>query len=80
VAEEVVWKVLYQLTVALNYIHSRKILHRDLKPGNLFIDGQKNIKLGDFGLSRALGEESMMAKTNVGTPYYMSPELFEGHA
>lgn len=59
VAEEVVWKVLYQLLVALNYIHSKKILHRDLKPGNLFIDAGKNIKLGDFGLSRALGEQSM---------------------
>lgn len=54
-------------------------MHRDLKPGNLFIDSNKNIKLGDFGLSKALGEMSVMASTNVGTPYYMAPEVWEGH-
>jgi len=59
VAEEVIWKVLYQLIVALKYLHNKKVLHRDLKPGNLFIDSNKNIKLGDFGLSKALGEQSV---------------------
>jgi serine/threonine protein kinase len=49
-------------------------LHRDIKPGNVFFDQGNNIKLGDFGLSRILSETSNYAKTNVGTPYYMSPE------
>lgn len=75
IAEEVIWKVLQQLTRAIRYCHSKKILHRDLKPGNLFVDVQKNIKLGDFGLSRMLGKDSVYAKTNVGTPQYMSPEV-----
>lgn len=50
------------------------MLHRDIKPGNLFLDSSNNVKLGDFGLSRIMGKESLYAYTNVGTPYYMSPE------
>lgn len=49
-------------------------MHRDLKPGNVFFDGNGNVKLGDFGLSRMMGDESVYAYTHVGTPYYMSPE------
>jgi len=51
------------------------ILHRDLKPGNIFLDGQRNIKVGDFGLAKELSSESKFATTNVGTPFYMSPEM-----
>ena len=49
-------------------------MHRDLKPGNIFLDADYNVKLGDFGLSRIMGDESIFAYTHVGTPYYMSPE------
>jgi NIMA (never in mitosis gene a)-related kinase len=49
-------------------------MHRDLKPGNIFLDSNYNVKLGDFGLSRVMSDESMFANTHVGTPYYMSPE------
>ena len=52
----------------------QRILHRDLKPGNIFLDANQNAKLGDFGLARVLNQGSMYAETNVGTPYYMSPE------
>jgi NIMA (never in mitosis gene a)-related kinase len=63
--------------VALHACHTRKegkIIHRDIKPGNIFLDNSTRVKLGDFGLSRILGKDSVYAYTHVGTPYYMSPE------
>ncbi|KAF5384122.1 hypothetical protein D9615_003274 [Tricholomella constricta] len=56
-----------------------QILHRDLKPDNVFLDTADKVKLGDFGLSRAL-TQATFASTYVGTPYYMSPELMQEKA
>lgn len=72
-----------QLLHALNYIHKQKILHRDLKTSNIFLDGAPeacelhdySVKLGDFGISRVLDGTREAAVTVVGTPYYMSPEV-----
>jgi len=47
---------------------------RDIKPANVFIDRNQQFKLGDFGLARILSTDTQLAKTNVGTPYYMAPE------
>ena len=76
-AEDVIWKMFTQLILALNECHNHKagkILHRDLKPANIFFDNENNVKLGDFGLSRMMESQSVLAQTHVGTPYYMSPE------
>lgn len=84
VDEEFVWKVCGQIVAALKDCHRHKdavtgkpkpILHRDLKPGNIFMDAAQNIKIGDFGLAKELPSESALAYTNVGTPFYMSPEM-----
>eukprot|EP00762_Andalucia_godoyi_P006198 ANDGO_01701.mRNA.1 putative serine/threonine-protein kinase nek2 len=84
IAEEVIWRVFSQILLALKECHGKEdsnvILHRDLKPANIFLDGQRNVKLGDFGLARILSKSSMYAHTNVGTPYYMSPEQVNDRA
>ena len=80
ISEEIIWKIFTQVLLAVNFCHKHKegkILHRDIKPSNIFLDKDSNIKLGDFGLSRELSNESKFAYSNVGTPYYMSPEQIE---
>ncbi|XP_041466011.1 serine/threonine-protein kinase Nek4-like [Lytechinus variegatus] len=64
-----------QLVMAVQYIHSKKILHRDLKTQNVFLTKNDVVKLGDFGISRTLEHTVDKAKTCVGTPCYLSPEL-----
>jgi len=77
IPEKAIWEIFQQIVLALHEIHHRKIMHRDLKPANIFLDGNNNVKLGDFGLSKKLSDNTNYAYTNVGTPYYMSPEQIE---
>ncbi|XP_011612536.1 serine/threonine-protein kinase Nek4 [Takifugu rubripes] len=65
-----------QIAMALEYLHGRNILHRDLKTQNIFLTKLNIIKVGDLGIARVLENQNDMASTLIGTPYYMSPELF----
>ena len=64
-----------QLALALKHIHDRKIIHRDIKSDNIFLMKDGSIKLGDFGVARLLNKTLDQAQTQVGTPYYLSPEI-----
>ena len=66
---------LTQICLALNHIHKKKIIHRDLKSGNVFLTKSGLIKLGDFGIAKGFKNTWEKAKTKVGTPYYLSPEI-----
>ncbi|XP_064629892.1 mitogen-activated protein kinase kinase kinase A-like [Lineus longissimus] len=58
----------------LRYLHGLKIIHRDIKGGNILLDGVDSAKLADFGLSKIM-ETSKSAHTYAGTPLFMSPEM-----
>ncbi|XP_029065577.1 serine/threonine-protein kinase Nek5-like isoform X7 [Monodon monoceros] len=65
-----------QISLGLKHIHDRKILHRDIKTQNIFLSKNGMVaKLGDFGIARVLNNTMELARTCVGTPYYLSPEI-----
>jgi serine/threonine-protein kinase len=67
-------EIIEPLTAGLAAAHSAGILHRDLKPENIFLDDNGNVKLGDFGLARAITQHTETGSV-VGTVAYLSPEL-----
>ncbi len=66
-----------QVCLGLKHVHDRKILHRDIKAQNVFLTRENRCLLGDFGIARVLSSTQGFAKTMVGTPYYLSPEIIE---
>ncbi|NXI91795.1 STK36 kinase, partial [Psophia crepitans] len=75
--EDQVQTIAAQLVSALYYLHSHRILHRDMKPQNILLDKDGVVKLCDFGFARAMSIHTMVLTSIKGTPLYMSPELVE---
>ena len=77
-SEEEISRLFAQIVLPMHLVHSRQILHRDLKTQNIFLTKNRNhVKIGDFGISKILASKSK-AFTVIGTPCYISPELCEG--
>ena len=74
-------ELVVKLARTVEYAHEHGILHRDIKPGNVLLDGKGEPHLTDFGLARLVETESTMTRTLevVGTPSYMAPEQAVGN-
>ncbi len=70
--------LIMDVAMGVAHTHSKQVLHRDVKPANVFLTDQKRAKLGDFGTGVFITEQSLDER--VGTAFYMAPEVFEGKA
>ncbi|KAH9600148.1 Protein kinase domain [Trypanosoma melophagium] len=75
--EDVVQRIAKQLVQALHYLHSNRIMHRDMKPQNILIGQNGSVKLADFGFARSMSYNTMVLTSIKGTPLYMAPELVQ---
>lgn len=77
-SENVIAQVMKQTLEGLEYIHSKHIIHRDIKSDNLLIGGRGEVKIADFGYAAQLIKSARVRQTVCGTPYWMAPELIQG--
>jgi len=77
-------RIFSECASALAYIHEQACVHRDVKPGNIFLDADSSVHIGDFGLALDFGSADVMPLekrgTTVGTPAYASPEQLAGES
>ena len=76
-SEKQVWRYILQILQGLKCLHQRKIIHRDIKPGNLFISNDfQTVKIGDLNTSKIMGDKKLTS-TVIGTPFYLAPEIWK---
>jgi len=74
--ESKIWRMFIEISLGLSYLHSKKILHRDLKTLNIFLTKNDGVRIGDLGVAKVLAQDQL-THTFVGTPLYLSPEICE---
>ncbi|KAJ3194592.1 hypothetical protein HK101_002349 [Irineochytrium annulatum] len=74
--EDQIGSIIYESVVGLDYLHTQvALIHRDIKAGNLLLTEDGQLKIADFGVSAKLNSTSGRARTFIGTPYWMAPEV-----
>jgi serine/threonine protein kinase len=74
IPENKVRRIFQELIAGVEHCHLNKVAHRDLKPENIFLDSNRHVKIGDFGLSGAI-QEGVLLTASCGSPNYAAPEL-----
>ena len=75
IPEKIIWNILKQMVLGLSALHRSKIVHRDIKCANVFINKDGTVKLGDLNVSKI--DKIGLMKTQTGTPFYTCPEVWE---
>ena len=78
IPESTILDLFTQICLSIKHIHDKHIIHRVLKSQNIFLTKSGLVKLGDFGIAKCLQHTHQNAKTMIGTPYYLSPEIVQG--
>jgi len=78
IPEVILGFITFKILKGLAYLHGNKIIHRDIKPGNVLLNDKGDVKIADFGMSRQLENNDEMVESYVGTMLYMTPERLTG--
>ena len=77
IKEDIIWHFFIELTLALHHIHSKKIVHRNIKPTSIKLTQDLHIKISNFDIADEISKSTPFLLGFYGTPYYLAPEIFE---
>jgi len=78
IPDHMVLRYMKQILLGVKSLHENRIIHRNLKPGNILVDSEGDLKVSDYRISKQLSEHAKYAKTSQGTSWYSSPEVLQG--